>query len=233
MKGRFLALNCAAIPGDLIENQLFGHRKGSFTGADRDQPGIFLHAAAGTVFLDEIGELALPTQAKLLRAIEQKEVMPVGANEPVHFEARIVAATNKDLAREAELGRFREDLFYRLNVVSLRLRRRCASAGKIFPSLSNSCLPSTPSPSASGSRGASHETMQLLLGAPWKGNIRQLDNALQRAVIFCESSLIEPIDLPPDLMPSSSAAIQVDDLGKAMERFERLHLERILRETPR
>src|SRR6202043_2809369 len=101
---RFLAVNCAAIPHDLLENQLFGHRKGAFTGADRDQAGVFVHAGAGTVFLDEIAELPLATQAKLLRAIEQKEVFPVGANEPVYVQARVLAATNKDLQKEAEQG---------------------------------------------------------------------------------------------------------------------------------
>src|SRR5207253_3619930 len=119
--GRFLPVNCAAIPHDLLENQLFGHRKGSFTGADRDQAGVFVHAGAGTVFLDEIAEMPLATQAKLLRAIEQKEVLPVGANEPVRVEARVLAATNKDLLREVEEGRFREDLYYRLNVVCITL----------------------------------------------------------------------------------------------------------------
>src|SRR5262249_7563599 len=118
---RFLAVNCAAIPHDLLENQLFGHRRGAFTGADRDQPGVFAHAGAGTVFLDEIGELPLATQAKPLRAIEQKEFLPVGASEPVRVEARVLAATNKDLLREVEAGRFREDLYYRLAVVTVRV----------------------------------------------------------------------------------------------------------------
>src|SRR5262249_25405242 len=120
-EARFLAVNCAAIPADLLENQLFGHRKGAFTGADRDQAGVFVHAGPGTVFLDEIGELPPGTQAKLLRAIEQKEVLPVGANEPVEVAARVLAATNKDLRREVEQGRFREALFYRLNVVTIPL----------------------------------------------------------------------------------------------------------------
>src|SRR5947209_1258333 len=120
-EARFLAVNCAAIPTDLLENQLFGHRKGAFTGADRDQAGVFVHAGPGTVFLDEIGELASATQAKLLRAIEQKEVLPVGANEPVTVAARVLAATNKDLRREVEQSRFREDLFYRLNVVMIHV----------------------------------------------------------------------------------------------------------------
>src|SRR4029079_11255915 len=118
---RFLAVNCAAIPHDLLENQLFGHRKGAFTGADRDQAGVFAPAGPGRVFLDEVGEMPLATQAKLLRAIEQKEVLPVGANEPIQVEARVLAATNKDLMREVESGKFREDLYYRLNVVCIHV----------------------------------------------------------------------------------------------------------------
>ena len=117
----FLAVNCAAIPHDLLENQLFGHVRGAFTGADRDHAGLFVAAGRGTVFLDEIGELARSTQAKLLRAIENKEVLPIGATRPVSFQARLVTATNKDLLAEVAAGRFREDLYYRLNVVSIHL----------------------------------------------------------------------------------------------------------------
>src|SRR5262249_38941448 len=118
---RFLAGNCAAIPHDLLENQLFGHPRGAFTGAGRDREGVFIHAGPGTAFLAEVSELPLATQAKLLRALEEKEILPVGANEPVRMEARILAATNRDLRREVEQGRFREDLFYRLNVVRIDL----------------------------------------------------------------------------------------------------------------
>ena len=117
----FLAVNCAAIPHELLENQLFGHVRGAFTGADRDHAGLFVAAGRGTVFLDEIGELSQSTQAKLLRAIENKEVLPVGATRPVSFQARLVTATNKDLLAEVAAGRFREDLYYRLNVVSIHL----------------------------------------------------------------------------------------------------------------
>ena len=117
----FLAVNCAAIPHDLLENQLFGHVRGAYTGADRDQEGLFVAAGQGTVFLDEIGELARSTQAKLLRAIENKEVLPVGATNPMSFQARILTATNKDLAAEVAADRFRADLFYRLNVVTIHL----------------------------------------------------------------------------------------------------------------
>lgn len=230
-RGRFLALNCAAIPRELIENQLFGHRKGAFTGADRDQDGVFLHAGPGTVFLDEIGEMPLETQAKLLRVIEQKEVMPVGANEPVPVEARILAATNKDLAREVQNNRFREDLFYRLNVVSLKLPPLRERREEI-PRLVEFLLGRHAKGMGKRIAGVDHDAMRALLANPWKGNIRELDNALQRAVIFAEGPLITPADLPPDLAPPADDPFAIDDLNQALERFERLHLERVLRQNP-
>jgi DNA-binding NtrC family response regulator len=228
---RFLAVNCAAIPQDLLENQLFGHRKGAFTGADRDQAGVFVHAHSGTVFLDEIAELPLATQAKLLRAIEQKEILPVGANEPVRVEARILAATNKDLQKEMEQGRFRDDLYYRLNVVSITippLRERRED----IPDLVEFLLAKHARALGKRVTGVTHETMQLLLACPWKGNVRELDNALQRAVILGEGPLIAPADLPPGLAPVEGDPAVVDELGEAVRRFERQHIARILRQTP-
>jgi DNA-binding NtrC family response regulator len=225
---RFLAVNCAAIPNDLLENQLFGHRKGAFTGADRDQAGVFIHAGNGTVFLDEIGELPLATQAKLLRALEQKEILPVGANEPVRVEARIIAATNKQLAREVEQGRFRDDLYYRLNVVAITLpplRERREDIPKLVEHL----LARHARTLGKHMTGVSHEAMQILLACPWKGNVRELDNALQRAVILGDGPLLLPADLPPDLAPVRDDPNLVDDLGEAVRRFERQHIERVLR----
>ncbi len=230
-EARFLAVNCAAIPNDLLENQLFGHRRGAFTGADRDQAGVFVHAGPGTVFLDEIGELAPATQAKLLRAIDQKEILPVGANEPVQVEARILAATNKDLAKEVEAGRFREDLYYRLNVVSIRvppLRERRED----IPDLVDYLLAKQSRALGKRISGVTHETMQLLLACRWKGNVRELENALQRAVILGEGPLITPADLPPDLAPVEGDPALVDELAEAVRRFERQHIERILRQVP-
>ena len=229
--GRFLAVNCAAIPHDLLENQLFGHRKGAFTGADRDQAGVFVHAGQGTVFLDEIAELPMATQAKLLRAIEQKEILPVGANEPIAVQARIVAATNKNLAKEVEQGRFREDLYYRLNVVCITLpplRERRED----IPDLVEHLLARHARTLGKHIGGVSHEAMQLLLANPWKGNVRELDNALQRAVILGEGPLLTPADLPPDLAPLTDDPHLVDDLGEAVRRFEKQHIERLLRRFP-
>lgn len=228
--GRFIAVNCAAIPSDLLENQLFGHRKGAFTGADKDTAGVFAHAGTGTVFLDEIGELPLATQAKLLRAIEQKEVFPVGANEPVQVAARVVAATNKDLAKEAAEGRFREDLFYRLNVVSIRLpplRERRED----IPELAEHLLARHARAMGKPMTGINHEAIQILIVHPWKGNVRELDNALQRAVILGDGPLVTPSDLPPDLAPHPGDPFAVDELGAAVERFEKMHIERMLRQT--
>jgi len=230
-EGRFIALNCAAIPNELLEAQLFGHRRGAFTGADRDQAGVFVHAGEGTVFLDEIGEMPLATQAKLLRVLEQKEVFPVGANEPVEVEARVVAATNKDLAHEVEQGNFREDLYYRLNVLTILLpplRERREDIPDLVEYLLNKHS------RALGKKftGVSHEAMQLLLACKWKGNVRELDNALQRAVILGEGPLVTAQDLPPDLAPTPNDPFLVDNLSQAVERFEKMHIERILRQTP-
>jgi DNA-binding NtrC family response regulator len=230
-EARFVPINCAAIPHDLLENQLFGHRRGAFTGADRDQTGVFLHVGAGTVFLDEIGELPLPTQAKLLRALEQKEVLPVGANEPIEVEARILAATNKNLKSQVEQGRFREDLFYRLNVVSIPIPPLCERREDI-PELVEFLLARHARTLGKRLTGVTHEAMQLLLACPWKGNVRELDNALQRAAILGNGPLIAPADLPPDLTPNPRDPALVDDLAEAVRRFEKQHLERILRRIP-
>ncbi len=227
----FIPVNCAAIPTDLLENQLFGHRKGAFTGADRDQVGVFEHARAGTVFLDEIAELPLATQAKLLRVIEHREVMPVGANEPLHVEARVLAATNRDIDRDVAEGRFREDLFYRLNVVRIvipPLRQRRED----IPDLVDYLVAKHARSLGKHFTGVTHEVMQILLACPWKGNVRELDNALQRAMILGNGPLIMRDDLPPDLAPNHDDPSLVENLDEAVARFERQHIERILRLTP-
>ncbi|MCC6421277.1 MAG: sigma-54-dependent Fis family transcriptional regulator [Gemmataceae bacterium] len=228
---RFLAVNCAAIPTDLLENQLFGHRKGAFTGADRDQAGVFVHAGAGTVFLDEIGEMAAATQAKLLRAIEQKEILPVGANEPVSVAARVLAATNKNLRREVEQGRFRDDLYYRLNVVTIHLPP-LRDRREDIPDLVEFLLHRHARELGKRISGVNHEAMRLLLACPWRGNVRELDNALQRAVILGEGPVVTPADLPPDLAPVPDDPFLVDKLDEAVRRFEKQHLERVLRRFP-
>jgi DNA-binding NtrC family response regulator len=228
---RFLPVNCAAIPHDLLENQLFGHRKGAFTGADRDTEGLFVHAGRGTIFLDEIGEMPPATQAKLLRAIEQKEVLPVGANEPVCVEARILAASNKHLGTEVEAGRFRDDLYYRLNVVSIRLPA-LRERREDIPDLVEYLLDRHARTLGKPIHGVTHEAMQRLRAGRWKGNVRELDNVLQRAVILGDGPLIGVNDLPADLALVEDDPSLVDDLVEAVRRFERLHIERVLAQVP-
>ncbi|HQR08248.1 MAG TPA: sigma-54 dependent transcriptional regulator [Gemmatales bacterium] len=227
---RFLAINCAAIPNELLESQLFGHRKGAFTGADKDMEGLFQRAGNGTLFLDEIGEMSLLTQAKILRAIEQKEILPVGASEPVKVTTRIIAATNKDLAKSVEAGKFREDLYYRLNVVSLRLpplRERHED----IPELVNYLLGKQAKALGKQFVGVDHAAMRVLQNGTWKGNIRELDNVLQRAVILSDGPLIGLADLPADLVPDPNVCLD-EDLRAAVAHFEKRHIERIIKQYP-
>jgi DNA-binding NtrC family response regulator len=228
----FLAINCAAIPHELLESSLFGHVRGSFTGADRDQPGLFVAAGQGTVFLDEIGEMPAATQAKLLRAIENKEVLPVGAIRPSPVRARVVAATNKDLPAEVAAGRFRPDLFYRLNVVAIRmppLRDRPEDV----PDLVAHLLAKHARALAKRVDGVDNETIRRLMSAPWRGNVRELDNALERAVILGDGPILTPEDFPAELVGppdplDPDAPDPGDDLRAALARAERAHIRRVL-----
>ena len=226
----FLAVNCAAIPNELLENQLFGHVRGAFTGADRDRAGLFVAAGRGTVFLDEIGELPSATQAKLLRAIETKEVLPVGATRAVAVGARILAATNKDLAAEVIAGQFRADLYYRLNVVAIglpALRDRREDIPELVPVLLARHAARLGKP---GLR-VDNATVRRLTAAPWRGNVRELDNALERAAILGDGPLLTPADFPADLMgdsPVDQADSDEDDLRSALDRFERNQIRRVL-----
>jgi DNA-binding NtrC family response regulator len=228
---KFLAVHCSTQPVELLEAQLFGQRQGSFPGATADLPGVLLHAGEGTVFLDEVGQLPLSTQAKLLRAIEFQEIMPLGATEPVRVSARIIASTTRDLEREAGEGRFQEDLFYRLNGVKIRippLRERLDD----IPELVEFFIAKYTQSLGKRVTGATSETMRLLMSARWKGNVRQLDNAIERAVIMCEGTQIEPRDLPPDLLGVGQILPDTDDLRSALRHYEKLHIGRVLRQWP-
>jgi len=228
---KFLAVHCSTQPIELLEAQLFGQRKGAFPGAQSDQPGILLHAGEGTVFLDEVGQLPMATQSKLLRAMEFQEIMPLGGTEPVRVSARILASTTRDLMREVSEGRFQEDLFYRLNGVKIRippLRERLDDVPELVEFFIGKHT------AALGKRvtGVTSETMRLLMSARWKGNVRQLDNAIERAVIMCEGPQIEPRDLPPDLLGVGQILPDTDDLRSALRHYERLHISRVLRQWP-
>lgn len=229
-ESRFFAVNCAGISSESLENQLFGHVQGAYGGATSDQPGLFVHAGGGTIFLDEIGELPLGTQAKLLRAIEQREIVPLGANEPVTVFARILASTNRNLAEDVQAGRFRADLHVRLSTVTivlppLRDRR------EDIPEFVEHLIAKHSRSMGKRFAGASREAVEMLVRYPWKGNVRELDNAIQRAMILGDGPLIRPADLSPDIAPSPDDPSAVDDLNTATTRFEKLHIERILRQT--
>jgi len=187
----FIPINCAAIPRDLLESELFGHEKGSFTSADTKKLGKFELGDRGTIFLDEIGDLDFVLQSKLLRAIETGEIERVGAVKAVHVDVRIVAASNKDLERAVEEKKFREDLFYRLNVFPIRippLRERKEDIPLLVEYfIKKYCLEIKTS-----LKGISKEALAMLMNCFWKGNIRELENAIERAVILCDGDTIAP-----------------------------------------
>jgi DNA-binding NtrC family response regulator len=226
----FLAVNCAAIPHDLLENQLFGHVRGAFTGAERDHAGLFLAAGRGTVFLDEIAELSRSTQAKLLRAIDNKEVLPIGATRPGVFRARLLAATNTDLAAEVAADHFRADLYYRLNVVSIHLPPLRERRDDI-PDLVAHLLAKHAKNLKKQVTGVDNASIRGLMAASWVGNVRELDNALERAVILSDGPILTPDDFPPGLIVESESNSASDNLRVAVRDYERLHIQRVLRDS--
>lgn len=224
----FLPINCSAIPETLLESQLFGYSKGAFTGAVGNQEGLFQRTRGGTMFLDEIGEMPITLQPKLLRAIETKEVLPVGATIPVKTDVRLLAATNRDLKKEFEAGRFREDLYYRLNVVELHippLRERRED----IPVLVDYLIRRHNQEMKRSYKGVDNATMKLLMAMPWKGNVRELDNILERAMILGSGEWITPIDLPQRDLPESAPLVTVsDNLKDAIQAYEKSHIEQVL-----
>ena len=191
----FVAVNCGALPENLVESILFGHEKGAFTGAHDRHAGKFQEAGGGTLFLDEVGELPLDMQVKLLRALQEKEVDPVGAKRPVKVDVRIVAATNRDLADQVAQGRFREDLFYRLNVFPIEapaLRERRDDT----PALVDAFIRRFAAEEGKRVIAASPDTLALLQAFDWPGNVRQLENAVYRAIVLSDGPYLQPHDFP-------------------------------------
>jgi two-component system, NtrC family, response regulator PilR len=201
----FMAINCAAIPDTLIESELFGHEKGSFTGANVREIGIFEAANGGTVFLDEIGEMNVAMQAKLLRAIQEKEIRRVGGKVNVPLDVRIVSATNKELEQEIRRGNFREDLFYRLNVIRINLpplRER----GSDVKTLAEFFMRKYSQASGIVVDGIAKPALKLLMNYTWPGNVRQLESVIERSVLMAESNYIEVADLPAEITAASALA---------------------------
>jgi transcriptional regulator with PAS, ATPase and Fis domain len=204
----FVAVNCAAIPEQLLEAELFGYAQGAFTDARKDKKGLFVEAHTGVLFLDEVGELPLPLQAKLLRVIEDKEIRPLGTTRGDKVDVRLIAATNSDLRRAVENGSFRHDLFYRLNVIEIHLpplRERPED----LPLLIQHFIES--SKQVSQVKRLSPEVLRLLLNYPWPGNVRELENIIERALVLCRTEEITPEDLPPHLTGSKPSIMTLQE----------------------
>lgn len=220
----FLAINCAAIPEALIESELFGHEKGSFTGASSREIGLFEAANSGTIFLDEIGEMNGAMQAKLLRAIQEREIRRVGGKVSIPVDVRIISATNKDLEQEIRKGNFREDLYYRLNVIRINLpplRER----GSDIITLAEFFVRKYAAADGIPLQGISKAAMKLLMDYSWPGNVRQLESVIERGVLMTESDFIQPEDLPVEIhreiMPGSCLGIDLPAEGICFEDLER------------
>src|SRR5688572_22174183 len=223
----FVAVNCGAIPEGLLEAELFGHRKGAFTGAIQDRRGLFQSAGGGTLFLDEIGDMPLPLQVKLLRALEERSVRPVGANEEIAIDVRVISATHSRLEDRVAAGEFREDLYYRLNVVKLSLPS-LAERREDIPPLVAQILARFAGQYRRPRLAVSTEAMDLLVAAPWPGNVRQLLNVMEQVVALTSADWI-----PANLVRQALGAAQpaLTPLDEARRAFERDYLVRILKIT--
>lgn len=227
---RFLAINCGMRPIELLESQLFGSVGNSPQSPQVDQTGVFVNADGGTVYLDEISQLPLGTQGKLLRAIEYGEILPSGSAEPVKVDIRLIASTTQDLSEMVKKGEFEEDLFYRLDGMKIHipaLRERVDD----IPELVESFITKHSRKMGKRVTGATSETIRTLMSAEWKGNVRQLDNAIERAVMMSDESLICLNDLPPELHQKESPLPDVDDLRLALRHYERMHITRVLKDS--
>ncbi len=235
---RFIPVNCGALPAELVESELFGHARGAFTGATAAKPGLFEDAEGGTLFLDEIGDLPLPVQVKLNRALQEREIRRVGANEPVHIDVRLIAATHRDLRAEVEAGRFREDLYYRLAVFPVTLPALRERRDDI-PLLADHFLQKHAGALRKAPVGFDAEALRTLAGYRWPGNVRELENAVERALAVCAGRTVGVHDLPSDLQKGQEGAMPGELLVKmpyreavdlARDRISRDYLVALLRE---
>ena len=225
----FVAVNCGSIPESLVESELFGYVRGAFTGADRDKKGIFEEARGGTLFLDEIGELPAAMQVKLLRVLQENELRPVGAGKVKKVDVRVIAATARNLESEVAEGKFRQDLFFRLNVVHLHLpplRERLED----IPVLANFFIGKINEETGTGVRGLAPETMRLLMQYDWPGNVRELENVIERGVLMAESDLVRVEALSPNLNAKPRNRRLDDLLGTlSIKKGRRLLEKRLIR----
>jgi DNA-binding NtrC family response regulator len=226
---RFLPINCGALPENLLESELFGYKKGAFTGAGQDKVGLLKAADKGTVFFDEIGELPLALQVKLLRALQERECYPLGSNEPISFDVRMISATNKDLDKEAKEGRFREELLYRINVITIHLPPLRERKDDIAL-LANHFLRKYEKPMGRSALRFSKGAMRQLINYRWPGNVRELENTVERAAILAETDVIHTHDLP-DKLHQAAAGATAPPSRMTLEELEREHMRRVLNEV--
>ena len=240
----FVALNCGALTETLLESELFGHVKGAFTGAQRDQKGLFDAADGGTIFLDEIGDIPPATQVRLLRVLQEGELKRVGSAESIKVDVRVIAATHRDLPKLVKVGKFREDLFYRLNVIAVPippLRERIDDV----PLLAHHFLQRYAERLGKRVKTLSPEAIELLCGYRWPGNVRELENAIERALVLCRGDSITPADLPPSVTGRTAPLIREVPAGgeeslwlstsyanakeQALRRFEKGYVDALMR----
>jgi two-component system, NtrC family, response regulator HydG len=239
----FVAFNCGALTETLLESELFGYVKGAFTGAQRDQRGLFDAAAGGTIFLDEIGDIPMATQVRLLRVLQEGEFKRVGAVDSVRVDVRVIAATHRDLPKLVKTGRFREDLFYRLHVIHIPLPPLRERAEDV-PLLAHHFLRRYAERLGKRVRTLAPDAIELLCGHRWPGNVRELENAIERAVVLCRSDAITAADLPPAVTGRSAPLVREAPIGdegawlalsyaaakeQALRRFEKGYVDALMR----
>jgi DNA-binding NtrC family response regulator len=230
--GEFVTVNCGALPDTLLESELFGHTRGSFTGAVRDKEGLFKVAHGGTLFLDEIGDMSPALQVKLLRALQEREVLPLGATKPVKIDVRVIAATNSDLDFKQKNGEFRSDLYYRLSVIPIHIRPLRERKDDILDLcehfLSRACRRH-----GLALKAISDDVRMLFMAYSWPGNVRELENTIERALILTEGATIEASILPGKIRASESGSFRLANDGAqgTLEDVEREYLLRVLDET--
>ncbi len=226
----FISINCGAIPENLLESELFGHKKGAFTSAVDDKKGLITMAHGGTLFLDEIGELPSALQVKLLHVIQTRELTPVGDTRIITVDVRIIAATNADLMQRVKEGRFREDLFYRLNVIEINMPALRERSDDI-PVLIKHYLDLFTKEAGKNLKDIDYEAMQALLAYDWPGNIRELRNTMERAVVLADGDLITIHDLPDKFRTLDVEGVSTSSLRQALDNFERDYIKRCLTEN--
>jgi two-component system response regulator HydG len=230
--GPFVTINCAALPETLLESELFGHKKGSFTGAIKDKEGLFQVAGGGTFFLDEVGNTSLAIQVKLLRVLEDRKITPVGGTKPIDVDVRLIAATNADLDEDVKAGRFRSDLFYRLNVIPIfipPLRERMED----IPLLAEYFVNRYCEKAGTAVKAISNEAMDVLLCYNWPGNVRELENVIERAILLNRTGKLDTPDFPERLtQPQSPKAVSdTDPVTPTLESIEKAYIHYVMSQT--